>query len=206
MFTGIIQAIGRVAILEKKPEGLYLELEVVGMTFCEGESISVNGCCLTALSSGQRFRADLSSETLAKTNLGQLKKGSLVNIEPALKVGDKMGGHWLSGHIDRTAVIQTLSPKGDFIELKIEGFSQEEQHYLLPKGSLSIDGISLTVNEVHEGSCQCVIIPHTLEKTNLQARKVGDVVNIEFDYLTRVIHHQSSIVLKQANVRSKHCD
>lgn len=202
MFTGIITKLGRVVSVFQQEEGIRLELSIPQMNFVSGESIAVNGCCLTALQDGDVFFADVSFESLAKTNLNSLVEGDIVNIEPALKVGERMGGHWLSGHVDRTAVIEALEPRGDYHQLVVSGFNEEEQNYLLPKGSISIDGVSLTINEVTDLRCQCVIIPHTLKHTNLFSRAVGCLVNIEFDYVTRVLYHQSKVANSQFRERS----
>ena len=153
----------------------------------EGESIAVNGVCLTARQiAGRRFLVDVSPESLSRTDLGQLVVGSVVNLERALRLSDRLGGHLVSGHIDATASIISRQPEGDFVRLSFVvpvGFGR----YIIEKGSIAIDGISLTVNHCDERSFSVAIIPHTLQITTLGQRKPGDLVNIEVDLIGKYV-------------------
>ncbi len=153
----------------------------------EGESIAVNGVCLTAKGiSGRRFTVDVSPESLARTNLGNLAAGSVVNLERALRLADRLGGHMVSGHVDATSRIIERKPQGDFILFSFaipEGLGK----YIIEKGSIAIDGISLTVNHCDAGSFSVSIIPHTLAVTTLGLLKQGDPVNIEVDLIGKYV-------------------
>lgn len=190
MFTGIVQQVIKIESITPLEKGQRISFSLGELSVIEGDSIAVNGCCLTALKSGALFIAELSLETLDKTNLGQLSVGSLVNVEPALKLGDAINGHLVLGHVDKTVMIQDLTKEGAFHQLTLGPFDKTDLSYLIHKGSITVDGISLTLNQVTDSSCQITIIPHTFSQTNLQSKKVGDAVNIEFDYYARVIHHQ----------------
>lgn len=189
MFTGIILGQGR--ILEKRPAG-------GGMLFAigadcdlpdpeEGESIAVNGVCLTAKEiRGRRFLVDVSPESLSRTNLGNLAVGSVVNLERALRLTDRLGGHMVSGHVDATTPMRTRQPLGDFVLFSFQvptGFGK----YIIEKGSIAIDGISLTVNSIDAKAFSVSIIPHTLGVTTLGALKQGSVVNIEVDLIGKYV-------------------
>jgi riboflavin synthase len=185
MFTGIIQAIGSVADLEPTPSGQRLWLAPVkGWDLQVGESVAVNGCCLTALGSGDIASFDLSPETLQRSSLGALKKGSPVNLERALRVGDSLGGHFVSGHVDGLATLVTVEPQGEGGLWTFEA-PAELARFIAHKGSVSLDGISLTPFGVEGARFNVALIPHTLQATNLGSRKVGDRLNLEIDVLAR---------------------
>ena len=200
MFTGLIQKLGEVTAKKTIEGGQQLTIMATDMSFKEGESIAVNGVCLTAQASSNHLEVAVSPETLAHSNLGQLKVNAVVNIEKALKVGDELGGHWVTGHVDCTACIESMDKQGEFIRLVISGLPNEAEPYLIKKGSITIDGISLTINQVSGATLECMIIPHTLNHTVLKYRQKGESVNIEYDYLARIavkqfeIHHQASMV------------
>ena len=183
MFTGIIQAIGRVAEFEGGGARLWLA-PVPGWDLQVGESVSVNGVCLTALGSGDIPSFDLSPETLSRSSLGTLKKGSPVNLERALRVGDSLGGHFVSGHVDGLAEVVGIEPQGDggLWTFRVPG---ELARFIAHKGSVSLDGISLTPFAVDGARFQVALVPHTLHATNLGSRQVGDKVNLEIDVLAR---------------------
>jgi len=188
MFTGIIQALGTIGSLEPSSDGARLRIDCPGLEpghWNEGDSIAVAGCCLTALDIDERgFSADLSGETLECTSLGALEQGSEVNLEPALAMGDRLGGHWVTGHVDGLARLITLTDLGDNTRLEFE-VPDELARYIAPKGSVTLDGVSLTVNRV-EGACfEVNIIPHTWAVTTLGRLRVGDRVNLEVDLLAR---------------------
>ncbi len=179
MFTGIIEDIGIVKNISKNSLSILTKLDDIK----KGDSISVNGVCLTVTNfNSQIFSADISEETLKKTNLGSFKIGEKVNLERAIKANSRFSGHILTGHIDTTAKINSI--KGE----KIEFWCPEEfTKYLVPKGAVAVDGISLTIVNVFKESFTVSIIPFTLKNTNLQFKKEGELVNIEFDILSKYL-------------------
>jgi riboflavin synthase len=190
MFTGIILATGRVSSLTEKGGDLelgvdaaVLDLERVAL----GDSISVQGACLTVTrKEGTCFYADVSRETMAKTTLGDLRAGSRVNLEPSLRAGDALGGHWVSGHVDAVGKLKTLVQDARSWRLEFE-LPAALMRYVASKGSICVNGVSLTVNNV-AGRCFDVnIIPHTLKVTTLGELKVDDGVNIEIDVIARYL-------------------
>ena len=188
MFTGIVQSLGTVVSLTPRNDGARLRIECPDLEPAKwhtGDSIAVAGCCLTALDIDARgFSADLSGETLACTSLGQLAVGSRVNLEPALAVGDRLGGHLVTGHVDGLARLVTLTSLGDnwTLRFRVPG---ELARYVAAKGSVTLDGVSLTVNRVDGAEFEVNLIPHTLEVTSLGELSEGDTVNYEADLLAR---------------------
>lgn len=189
MFTGLV--LGKGKLVEKRPSGggmvFGLEADFDLSDPEEGESIAVNGVCLTAMRIHERrFTVDVSPESLSRTNLGELAVGSVVNLERALRLADRLGGHLVSGHVDAVASIIERKPEGDFVRFTFSvpsGFGR----YIIEKGSICIDGISLTVNHCDEKTFSVAIIPHTLEVTTLGGRKQGDTVNIEVDLIGKYV-------------------
>jgi riboflavin synthase len=150
-----------------------------------GDSVAINGCCLTVKEiAGTRLTFDVLEETLLRTNFQQLKTGNVVNLERALPANGRYGGHFVTGHIDATGTIRSWEKKGDDYELRI-GIEPSHGIYLVPKGCIAVDGISLTVAEVGKDEFSVWIIPHTREVTALRERKVGDLLNLEFDLLAK---------------------
>ena len=190
MFTGLVEETGEVISLENTPSGgvrLWLNAPLVAPTAQLGDSVAVNGCCLTVSGKeGARLQFDLLQETLARTSLGAAKPGGVVNLERALSAGARFGGHFVQGHIDGTAEILRIEPSGADLRLQI-ALPPEGAHYLVAKGSIAIDGISLTVAELAADSFTLWIIPHTREVTNLGTRKAGDRVNLEYDLLAKYV-------------------
>ena len=189
MFTGLVVETGTLLALEPRGESARLTLRAptVAQGARLGDSIAVNGCCLTATDiTGENVSFDLLAETLRRTSLGGVPPGGKVNLEPALGVGAKMGGHFVQGHVDTTAELLDYSEHGADRRLEIE-LPAEFAHYVIYKGSIAVDGISLTVAEVGERSFTCWIIPHTAALTNLHTRKPGDRVNLEFDLLAKYV-------------------
>ena len=189
MFTGIIEDKGKVlrAEYQGQKKRLILELPSRLTDLQLGDSININGTCLTVVEQrGQTIGVDLSPETLQKTVLGELKEGDEVNLERALRLSDRLGGHIVTGHIDGIGVISEKRKEGDFIHLKLK-IPQFVSRYVVQKGSIAIDGISLTVNECEEQEIQIVLIPYTLEKTTLMSKRTGDRVNIEVDILGKYV-------------------
>jgi riboflavin synthase len=189
MFTGLIVEMGVLLSLERKNAGarLVLRAPTVGPAAEIGESIAVNGCCLTVTTrDGDELGFDLLAETLRLTNLGDLAPGARVNLEPALGAGARLGGHFVQGHVDTAAEVLDFSPHGQDFRLEV-ALPREFAHYVAFKGSIAVDGISLTVAEVREASFACWIIPHTREVTNLRDRSKGQRVNLEFDLLAKYV-------------------
>jgi len=189
MFTGIVEETGRIVALKTTPQGVSLTLEasLVSQGLQLGDSVATNGCCLTVTAiDGSRLTFDLLAETVRRTNLGALVEGSPVNLERSLPANGRLGGHFVSGHIDCTAPVLAFEQVGADYRLEVE-LPAEFAHYLAFKGSIAIDGISLTVAEAKPKSFVVWIIPHTLEVTNLHARKAGQEVNLEFDLLAKYL-------------------
>lgn len=189
MFTGLVEATGEVlALTPRGPDGSRLTLRVpFAAEVREGESIAVNGCCLTATAlTAETIGFDLLQETLKRTNLGTLATGAIVNLERALAANARLGGHFVQGHIDGTAEVLEFSQLGADCRLEI-ALAAEARGYLVAKGSIAIDGISLTVAEVTPASFVCWIIPHTRAVTNLSTRRTGDRVNLEYDLLAKYV-------------------
>ena len=190
MFTGIVQDIGAVRSLETRGGDVrltiacrHLELSRVQL----GDSICVQGCCLTATEvRPPAFVADLSRETLALTTLGELVPGAAVNLEPALRAGEPLGGHLLSGHIDGVAQVIEARPEARSLRLLIEAPAALAR-YLAPKGSIAVDGVSLTINEVEGARFGVNLIPHTRSATTLGSLHAGSRVNLEVDQVARYL-------------------
>jgi len=166
---------------------LTLRAPVVGPAAQIGDSVAVNGCCLTVTTrEGERLGFDLLAETLRLTSLGDLAPGARVNLEPALGAGAKLGGHFVQGHVDTCAEVLDFSASGQDFRLEV-ALPREFAQYVAYKGSIAVDGISLTVADVRDASFVCWIIPHTREVTNLRARRKGGRVNLEFDLLAKYV-------------------
>ncbi len=187
MFTGLVQATGKVIALDKTPQG-GVRLQIESTLFekvSPGASIAVNGCCLTVTDPlPSRATFDLLGTTLSLTNLGNLKIGSLVNLEPSVRPTDPMGGHFVTGHIDACGTILFWGPDGADWRLDIKA-PPAITRYLVTKGCIAVDGMSLTVAELLPEGFRIWIIPHTLEVTNLAQRISGDRVNLEADLLAK---------------------
>ncbi|MEO6742805.1 MAG: riboflavin synthase [Chthoniobacteraceae bacterium] len=189
MFTGLVIETGEIVSLSRTGESARLTLRApaTGPSAKIGDSIAVNGCCLTVtVRDGERVSFDLLAETLRLTNLGALSTGTKVNLEPALGAGAKLGGHFVQGHVDTAAKVLDFSPHGADFRLEV-ALPADFAQYVAFKGSIAVDGISLTVAEVKDASFVCWIIPHTREVTNLAARKKGERVNLEFDLLAKYV-------------------
>ena len=195
MFTGLIEATGKVLNLEMCGEQarLVIELPFAG-ELTDGESVAINGCCLTVVEKDARSASfDILKQTLTVTSLGELEVGSLVNLERAMLAGGRFGGHFVQGHVDAVGKIIDLSPEGN--DYRLEIFLPEEiQCLCIDKGSLAIDGISLTIAELKNESAVFWIIPHTMQETHLQQAKVGQQVNLEADVIAK---HVARLVEKR---------
>ena len=188
MFTGIIKARGTVTVIQPRGGDVRLSVRSTGLPWSDyeaGESIAVNGVCLTAVALYEDgFDTDVSGETLNVTGLGKLEVGSPVNLEPSISLGERLGGHLVSGHVDCTGIVTSRSADARSIRLKVE-IPKDYARYVAKKGSVCVDGVSLTINEVSVNSFEVNIIPHTAEVTIIENYEVGTVVNIEVDLLAR---------------------
>ncbi len=189
MFTGLVEETGKVLSIDRLSDGLRLTVE--GKKVLEGtkigDSIAVNGICLTAVDiKGSSILFDVSTETIRRTNIQQLKIGDVVNLERAIRPSDRLGGHIVQGHIDTTGRIVRFSPIEKHFELVVE-IPSEFLELVVEKGSIAIDGISLTINHIEKNRLFFNIIPHTREITNLKYRKAGELVNVEFDILGKYV-------------------
>lgn len=195
MFTGLIEAQGIVIANTQQDVANCLLIRAHFETLQAGESIAVNGVCLTLLPDfSQGLAFDVSPETLKLTNLGQLQPGQPVNLERAMLATTRFGGHYVNGHVDTTAVLESVKSVGDYVEMIIGGFAACDTIYLLPKGSITLDGVSLTINALRDGCISVLLVPHTLAHTTLGHRGVGDRLNVEFDYLTQIVAHQLGVL------------
>ncbi len=206
MFTGIVEEMGVVKALEKSLAGARLSLlaQTIMDDLAIGASVSVNGACLTVVTRSEReFSVDLSPETLSVTTLGQLTAGTPVNLERAMKVNERIGGHLVAGHVDGTGTIRSRQADGNAVRLTIEAPS-ELLRYCIPKGSITIDGVSMTVNEVTDRTFSIAVIPHTAKATTLGLMKEGERVNLESDligkYVERLLQERGHLPPKPAPV------
>jgi riboflavin synthase len=190
MFTGIIMATGRLVTIEEREGDLELGIEAAGLDMSRiavGDSVSVQGVCLTATRVEDAvFHADVSRESLAKTTLGALAVGARVNLEPSLRAGDPLGGHLVSGHVDAVGRLSGVQTDARSRRLQFE-LPEALMRFVAPKGSICIDGVSLTVNEVDGRGFGVNIIPHTAEVTTLGQLSRGDAVNVEIDVIARYL-------------------
>jgi riboflavin synthase len=197
MFTGLVETTGRVATPPTPDQDSRLVIELkpsIAAELTPGESIATNGCCITATNIDANTGTvafDLLAETLRVTNLGDLTTGSLVNLERALRADQRLGGHFVQGHIDTTSIVRDWSPIGNDWRLEIELPAAFKKH-VIPKGSIAIDGISLTVAELDDqnNTIVCFIIPHTIQETHLKNMTTGQKVNLEFDLLAKYVERQ----------------
>jgi len=199
MFTGIIEEMGAIATLEKTLAGTKLTIlaSTVMGDLKIGDSVSVNGTCLTVVSRGEcDFSVEVSPETLSVTTLGGMAAGTPVNLERAMKLNERIGGHLVAGHVDGIGVILSRHQEGNTIFFTI-GASPEILRYCIAKGSITVDGISLTINEVSERGFSVAVIPHTAKVTTLGLKRVDDTVNLESDligkYVERLLQERSQV-------------
>jgi riboflavin synthase len=189
VFTGLIEEVGAVVATRASDNGTKLEIAAprTAREMQPGESIAVNGCCLTLASRrGDRLSFDLLEETIARTNLKQLRENSRLNLERPVRADGRLGGHFVQGHVDCVSRIIAFDRKGADFRLEVE-LPESSGHYVVSKGSITINGISLTVAEVLPGSFAVWIIPYTKRHTNLDRATIGDLVNLEFDILAKYV-------------------
>ena len=195
MFTGLVQSTGTVAAIQQQPSGIRLTIDrsqwkpAGGYQPAHGDSICVSGTCLTVVEPGeQTLSFDVIAETLAKTTTGDLKVGDEVNLEPSVTPNQPLGGHFMQGHVDGVGQVAHIVKTDEEVRLTIKP-PAELMDYITPKGSVAIDGVSLTIAAVHDDSFELALIPTTLSLTTLKHRQVGDRVNIETDILSKTVVH-----------------
>jgi len=189
VFTGIIEHVGTIESLDLRRDGgrIAIQAPTVAPSLAVSNSIAINGCCLTVVSRDtERFSADLSGETLSKTSFRELKPGARVNLEQPLTAGKEFGGHFVLGHIDNVGRVTHLTAEGENWRLGVQ-VPEDFARYIVPKGSVTIDGISLTVARWSNRIAEVAVIPYTYERTNLRDRKPGDAVNLEGDVLGKYV-------------------
>ena len=191
MFTGIVDHCAEISDIVRSHDRakLWIKTQFTGLTL--GESIAVDGACLTVTDiQGASFACELSPETMQLTLAAHYKKNQSVNVERALCLSDRLGGHLVSGHVDQTVVVKKIQALDEFTEVSFEGICADHQAYLIQKGSVTLNGVSLTVNQVFPDGFNVMLIPHTQEKTNVSEWRVGQRVNIEFDTVAKLIAKQ----------------
>jgi riboflavin synthase len=194
MFTGIVEELGTVEGIEQQEDAIRLTVRAPHVITDArlGDSIAVNGCCLTvATRDGETFTADVMRETLDKTSLGALSPGSRVNLERAVTPQTRLGGHIVQGHVDGTGAILSRSPSEHWDVVEVSA-PTEVVRYLVPKGSITVDGISLTVVEVADAAFTVSLIPETLSRTTLGIKEPGDLVNLEVDVIAKYVERLAS--------------
>jgi len=190
MFTGIILHHGSVESCERRANGARMRLRTTDPEpFARGESLAVNGVCLTVLpESDGALIADVSDETLARTTLGDLASGATVNVERALAIGDRLGGHIVQGHVDATGTLASIATEGEFAVYRWS-YPEEFAQLVVSKGSIAVDGVSLTIVEPDSTSFGAALIPETLRRTNLGDARAGVSVNLEFDMIAKYVRN-----------------
>jgi riboflavin synthase len=190
MFTGLVERMGRVVSLapvQGDSVRMCVDAGAVAEGVRIGDSVAVNGCCLTVVEvSGNTLSFDLLGETVRRTSFAGVSGGTLVNLERSLRVGQHMGGHFVTGHVDATGLVKSIEREGEDVVMRIEA-PVDMRRYLVYKGSVAVDGISLTVAGVSGDSFHICLIPHTLEVTNLGVRRAGERVNLEADMLAKYV-------------------
>jgi riboflavin synthase len=199
LFTGIIHHTGTIETFERRANGARLVIRTTDpVPFTRGESLAVNGVCLTVLPEiGGALATDVSDETLSLTTLGSLGTGRRVNVERAMMLGDRMGGHLVQGHVDTTGVLQSVTSEGDFAVYRWS-FPAEFADLVVSKGSIAIDGVSLTIVEPSAHTFGAALIPETLRRTNLGTANIGEPVNLEFDMIAKYVRTLVAPYLQRA--------
>jgi len=191
MFTGIVDHCGEILSVERKPDRAKVWFQCQFNNLQLGESIAIDGGCLTVVETKPNaFACEISPETMRLTISQNYQEGQRVNLERALQVSDRLGGHLVSGHVDQLIVVDSLQPQNEFLEMRFKDVDSNNHSYLVQKGSVTVNGVSLTVNEVTPNGFAVMLIPHTLERTNLHTLTVGQHVNVEFDLVAKMISNQ----------------
>ncbi|PIR18017.1 MAG: riboflavin synthase [Deltaproteobacteria bacterium CG11_big_fil_rev_8_21_14_0_20_49_13] len=206
MFTGIIESIGRVKTVEKRSDHASLEVmaEIPGNDLKIGDSVAINGVCLTVTSRlGNTFLADIGLETLKVTTLGDLSAGDHVNVERPMQMGGRLGGHLVQGHVDGVGKISNINKFDKGVEVTLE-LSPKLSRYIIKRGSVAINGVSLTAADAGKDSFKIFLIPHTIEATTFKYIKAGDLVNLEVDiigkYVEKLTHVDASEYYEHSNI------
>jgi len=189
MFTGIVREVGSIAAVTGGEEGIRLEIDAPATAplVAVGGSVAINGVCLTAESvEGSRLVFHAVPETLSRSTLGELRRGAVVNLEPALRAGDAMGGHIVQGHVDGIGRVQSIEFEGEGLRVIVEA-PDETLRYCVEKGSITVDGVSLTIAELHDDAFGLALIPHTIAETTLSRLVPGQRVNLEVDVLAKYV-------------------
>jgi riboflavin synthase len=200
MFTGIIQQTGTIEAIDRLSAGARVVIRIDGDDdFARGESVAVNGVCLTVMPQPEgALSTDVSSETLRRTTLGSLKAGTRVNIERALAVGDRLGGHIVQGHVDTVGALVSIEKDGEFAMYRWS-FPPDQAALVVSKGSIAVDGVSLTIVDPDGTSFGAALIPETLRRTNLGASRAGDPVNLEFDMIAKYVRNLTAPYLPRTS-------
>jgi len=200
MFTGLIESVGRVGAITPIPQGVRMRIETeLAGELAIGDSLATNGCCLTVIDkTGHDVAMEMSPETLRVTTLGDVAIGSLVNLERPMRADGRFGGHIVQGHVDATGVIKAIEPEGEFYRL-IVGYPPDLAPYFIYKGSVAVDGISLTIADLHDRdeSFAIQIIPHTWTHTNLSAARPGTRVNLEVDLVGKYVMRAADLAARR---------
>jgi riboflavin synthase len=197
MFTGIVDHTGIIKEIKRSPRGIEWRVESRFEGLSLGESIAIDGVCLTVTGfDGATFSVEISPETERLTTCGAYSVGGEVNLERAMKATDRFGGHWVSGHAEQVAVVKTIKSHAEFKEIWFSEISPSRSSYITPKGSITVNGVSLTINEVGAQSFSVMLIPHTLERTNLSLLTEGSKVNIECDWMAKMVVSEVRQILK----------
>ena len=199
MFTGLIETVCRIEKIQRLGDSMRISVDLGAICAdCRaGESIAVNGVCLTISEiAGSVASFDVSGETLSKSTLGKLTAGTIVNIERAMKADGRFGGHFVQGHIDGTARIESIDRRGDFWRVRFAADAGLLEQ-MVDKGSVAVDGISLTVAGIDENGFEVAVIPETIKKTNMKNSKAGDIVNIETDLIVKIVRKQLGEILPE---------
>ena len=200
MFTGIVDHLGTIEQIEQGARSQVVWIKTKYNDLKEGESIAVDGICLTVtMPDSTRFRCDISPETWQLTNAKNFVNGKMVNLERSLQVSDRLGGHFVTGHVDQTASVASRQNIEEFLELTIKGIPTTAMAYVIKKGSVAINGVSLTINQIFQDGFSVMLIPHTLSCTNLSQLNPQDPINIEFDWIAKVIAHQIQLYQEKSH-------
>ncbi len=201
MFTGIIDHCGEIVAIDSHENRATLQIRTEFSDLSLGESISVDGICLTVTSiQSDLFSCDLSKETLSKTIAECYREGDRVNLERALRPIDRLSGHFVSGHVDQILAVGAKQLENEFIEMEFHGLLPEHEAYVVPKGSITVNGVSLTINALLEEGFTVTLIPHTLSRTNLSHLQINDTVNVEFDLIAKLVANQIDMYFDQFDV------
>jgi riboflavin synthase len=194
MFTGIIDHCGKILKIETIPSGIKLKIQTQFKDLELGESIAINGMCLTVTEfDATSFCCDISPESLNVTTSKNFQENQKINLERALQLSSRLGGHLVSGHVDQMCYVKSIRHVDAFIEMIFAGLENEANVLMIKKGSITVNGVSLTINDVSNDGFSVMLIPHTLERTQLADLREKDAVNIEFDMMARIIAEQSRV-------------